>query len=78
MSLHERFGMQAYIIRFEKQCIPVATACDLYVLILLYLIFSIKGLTKINNWILLGVFAVIAACGQAIKIPYFEISRVLY
>lgn len=50
----------------------------LYVLILLYLIFSINRLTEVNKWILLGIFTATAICGQVVNIPWFMISSTLY
>ena len=57
---------------------PIGVYWYLYVLIALYLIFSINGLTEVNRWILLGIFVAAAVCGQAFDVPWFEISRILY
>lgn len=50
----------------------------LYVLVLLYLIFSVKRLTEINRWLLLGILTAAAVFGQVVSIPWFEISKTIY
>ena len=49
-----------------------------YTLILLYLIFSVKRLAAMNQWVLLYVLAAAAVCGQRTNIEWFMISNVLY
>lgn len=58
--------------------IPVDVYWYLYVLIFLYLIFSIRWLTEANRWILLVIFAVVAISGKVVDIPWFYISGTMY
>lgn len=57
---------------------PIDICWYLYVLIILYLIFSISRLTEINRWVLLAIFAATAVYSRVILIPWFEIRQTLY
>lgn len=57
---------------------PVDIYWYLYVLIFLYLIFSVRWLTGTNRWILLIILAVVAVSGKGANIPWFCISKAMY
>ncbi len=57
---------------------PIYPYWYLYILIFLYLIFSIDFLKRINRYILLLVFAVLALVSQLFSFSYFEINKLLY
>ena len=57
---------------------PLDVYWYLYVLIFFYLIFSIKGLTKANRWVLLLILAAVAVSGKVIDVPWFHISGAMY
>lgn len=58
---------------------PIETLWYLYVLILLYLIFSIMRLTALNKWAFLGILAMISAYrAQLIHTGWFSANNLLY
>lgn len=57
---------------------PIYPYWYLYILIFLYLIFSIGGLYKVNKYVLVSIFAVLALASQLFTFPYFEINKLLY
>ncbi len=57
---------------------PIDLYWYLYVLIIFYILFSVKGLIKQNRWMVLGLLAIIALAGQFINIEWFSINRILY
>ena len=57
---------------------PIDLYWYLYVLIIFYILFSVKGLIRQNRWMVLGLLAIIALAGQFINIEYFSINSILY
>ena len=47
-------------------------------LIFLYLIFSVDELYKVNKYVLVSLFAVLALISPVFTFPYFEINKLLY
>lgn len=57
---------------------PIETLWYLYVLILFYLIFSIRRLSALNKWLLLGILTAAAVCGQLLNTGWFAANYLLY
>lgn len=57
---------------------PISPYWYIYILIPLYYIFSRECIYKLNQWITFGIFVVICICSNFIKIPYFEINKIMY
>ncbi len=57
---------------------PIAPYWYLYVLIFLYLIFSVERLYKINKYIMISLLTVLALISQLFYLPYFQINSMLY
>ena len=57
---------------------PIYPYWYLYILIFLYLIFSVDGLYKVNKYVLVSLFVVLALISQVFTFPYFEINKLLY
>ena len=57
---------------------PLGPFWYLYVLVFLYLIFSVERLYKVNKYIMIPLLTVLALISQLFGFPYFEINKLLY
>ena len=57
---------------------PISPYWYLYVLVFLYLIFSVERLYKVNKYIMISLLTALALISQLFGFPYFEINKLLY